>query len=77
METQKDPTLAKILKYILTGWPNEKFSGELLPYANKKDELTSEQNCILWGYRIVIPQKYRSEVLKELHYSHVGIVKAK
>lgn len=77
LHTRKDPVLAKILKYVLYGWPDIKFEKDIQPYANRKLELTSEQDCIMWGYRIVIPEKLRKIVLQELHSTHMGIVKMK
>lgn len=31
----------------------------------------------MWGYRVIIPQKLRKEILQQLHLSHLGIVKTK
>lgn len=31
----------------------------------------------MWGHRLVIPNKFREELLKELHSTHMGIVKMK
>ena len=36
-------------------------------------ELSCEQNCILWGSRVIIPQSFREKMLKELHWEHPGI----
>lgn len=46
-------------------------------FRNKSNELTVEYDWILWGYRTVIPQKLRKQILCELHLSHLGIVKTK
>ena len=40
-------------------------------------ELSVESDCILWGYRTVIPIKLREKILQILHQSHLGIVKTK
>jgi len=50
---------------------------QFIPFHNKSDELTVERDCLLWGYRVVIPSKLRSIVLEQLHESHLGIVKFK
>ena len=47
------------------------------PFKSRAIELTVEYNCVLWGYRVVIPQKLRELILKHLHSSHLGIVKTK
>ncbi len=44
---------------------------------NRKDELTTQQGCLMWGWRVVIPPKLRSRVLAELHTGHLGVVRMK
>lgn len=48
-----------------------------IPYCNKELELSVERGCVLWGYRVVIPHTLRKVVLRQLHESHLGIVKTK
>ena len=36
-----------------------------------------EDECLLWGIRVIIPQKFQVQLLKELHISHLGIVRMK
>ena len=36
-----------------------------------------EENCLLWGVRMIVPLKLRHHVLDELHLSHLGIVRMK
>lgn len=43
----------------------------------KRDELAVDEGCLLWGYRVMIPEKLKESVLRELHASHFGIVKIK
>ena len=54
-------------------WPKD-VDEQLKPFQHRRHELTVEQDCILWGYRVVIPKKLQEEVLLELHTSHPGIV---
>ena len=63
-------------RYTQSGWPNE-VDDILLSFWNRRTELTIEQGCLLWGIRVVIPQKLREAVLKELHKDHPGIVRMK
>lgn len=68
-----------IKRKLLFGW-NENISelkGEERVYYGKRDELSLESNCILWGLRVVIPKKLREPILQQLHESHFGIVKMK
>ena len=48
-----------------------------MPFWRRKDELTVEGECILWGMRVVIPSKWRDKVLDELHKGHPGVVRMK
>lgn len=43
----------------------------------KRDELIMEKGCLFWGYRIVIPERVKEIVVRELHASHFGTVKMK
>ena len=74
--TRYDPILGKVLHYTRYGWPDI-VPSELQPYFNRRNELTIESNCILWGIRVVIPNKFHKKVLNELHESHMGICKMK
>lgn len=77
-ETIKDVILKKVLDYTLHGWPNQtNVTDELRYYYLKRNELSVEENCILWGYRIIIPVSLRNSLLCELHTTHLGIVKMK
>ena len=39
--------------------------------------MTVEGNCVLWGMRVIIPDKWRKKVLNEVHRDHPGICKMK
>ena len=47
------------------------------PYYERRNELTVHQGCILWGMRVVIPNKLQDRVLEELHDGHLGVLKMK
>lgn len=36
-----------------------------------------ERECILWGYRVIIPKNIQDDVMAELHASHLGITRMK
>ena len=74
--TQTDDILSKVHKYITKGWPQQ-VDSVLKPYFEKKDELTVEGGCVLWGIRVVIPSKWREKLLNDLHRDHPGIVRMK
>lgn len=65
---------------VLSGkWPvsSKELSEDIKPYFNRKNELAIEQGMLLWGHRLVIPLKFREELLPELHSTHFGMVKMK
>nr|XP_024219289.1 uncharacterized protein K02A2.6-like [Halyomorpha halys] len=49
----------------------------LRPFIYRENELTVEQGCLMWGYRVIIPAKFQHAILKELHSSHLGATKKK
>ena len=49
----------------------------LVPYKNKREELSIHQGCILWGARVVVPSSLRDAVLTELHETHPRMTRMK
>lgn len=76
-ETQKDPVLAKVKQHVMSGWPKHVPDEALQPYVRRRYELTMENDCVHWGFRVVIPEKLQNRLLSELHDSHWGMVKMK
>ena len=74
--TCTDPILSKVLTCLRHGWPPG-VQDALMPFWRRRDELTVEGECILWGMRVVIPSKWRDKVLDELHKGHPGVVRMK
>lgn len=76
--TKKDPVLNIIFGYCLHGWPEKnEISDKFLNFYFKRDQMHLEHGCILWGYRVVVPEKLKSYLLNEIHLSHMGINKCK
>ncbi|XP_043266601.1 uncharacterized protein K02A2.6-like [Venturia canescens] len=75
-KTESDRTLNKVKNFVCNGWP-EKVDESLRKYKAKENELTVENGCLMWGYRVIIPEDLRKNLLKELHDSHLGVVKMK
>ena len=75
--TSHHPILSRVLHHIRTGWSTSNVDPLMQPYWNRRHELTSEQGCILWGIRVIVPHKFQHQVLEELHQSHSGIVRMK
>ncbi|KAL0860048.1 hypothetical protein ABMA27_010363 [Loxostege sticticalis] len=77
-ETGRDALLSKIYGFVMYGWPsNYAYDDVEKIYFNKKDHLHVDQGCLIWGYRIVVPNSLRSCIMKEIHEGHPGIVKMK
>ena len=78
VETAEDKILSLVMKYISEGWRAEVVKEEgLKPYLTRKNELSTEGGCVLWGGRVVIPEKLRQAVLEELHDVHPGVTRMK
>ncbi|XP_015112270.1 uncharacterized protein K02A2.6-like [Diachasma alloeum] len=75
-ESDKDPVIKKVMEYVLNGWPSDNRT-DLVVCECRKLELHVEKDCLMWGHRVVVPTSLRAMILKELHSSHMGIVKMK
>ena len=75
--TRRDPLLCRVLRHLREGWPNSCPDPALQPYFNKRQELTVQDGCLLWGGRVVIPPPGREPLLGELHGGHPGISRMK
>lgn len=75
-ETGRDSLLNKIKYYIVQGWP-ESVEDNLKVYKNKQELLSVEQNVVLYGHKIIIPENLQKSILEELHLNHLGVVKMK
>lgn len=73
---EKDQLYSKALKFTQTGWP-ENVSPDMEVYFKRKLQLTVEDECLMWGRRVVIPEACRGRVLHELHAVHDSIVRMK
>ena len=74
--TAFDRVLSKVCRYVKHGWPPE-VPDKLRPYLNRQHELTVEKGCVMWGIRVLIPEKLRKKLLRELHTDHPGATRMK
>lgn len=74
--TDRDPILSKVRRLILSGW-TEINDPDLKHYSTKRNELSVENGCILWGSRVIVPPQGRQLVVDLLHEAHPGIVNMK
>jgi len=75
--TQCSPLLATVIQYVLHGWPSKPDNGDQRLYFNRRQELSVDDNCLLWGTRVVIPPQGHNLLLDELHVGHLGIERMK
>lgn len=76
-ETRRDPTMARVLQAVMDGTVDKLIESGFETFRKKGNELSVDSGCVLWGYRAVIPEKFRKRILSELHRSHLGVVKTK
>ena len=69
-------TQCSVMLFTRSGWPLE-VSPEVKPFYHRRNELTVEGNCLLWGTRVVVPMKLQGTVLQELHRDHTGMERTK
>ena len=53
--TQVDPVLSRALEFVKQGWPQHVEDLRLQPFFNRQFELSVEQDCLLWGLRVMNP----------------------
>jgi len=72
-----DKTLARVLAF--TEWLEHSgvHDPDLKPYFIQHHDLSIEQDCLIWGLRVIIPPNLREPILKELHWSHPGVARMK
>ena len=62
---QRRKTLPRALEFAAHGWPDSiDHDKPLEPYFHRKHELSVEDNCLLWGRRVVIPADFETTYLK-------------
>ena len=75
--TARDPVLAKVIRFVQEGFPDRNDEIDFRPYFSRKNELSIQDGCLLWGARVVVPPSGRTKLLSQLHDSHTGIVRMK
>ena len=74
--TRRDVLLSKVVTHTKHGWPTE-IQDPLRPYWNRRHELTVEDDCLLWGSRVVVPKKLQEKLFNELRRDHSGMSRMK
>ena len=74
--TTSDPVLSQVRTWVREGWPN-KVTEALQPYKRKSTELSIEDDCVVWGTRVIILPAGSAKILAELHEAHPGSARMK
>lgn len=75
-EMKEDRVLKKIYNYVMNGWSGT-IEEKCKPYYSIRNELASENHCLFYRNRIVIPNKLKNRALEAIHEGHTGIVRMK
>ena len=71
-ETEKDPVLGQVKKYVSMGQFPETTDQKLQPYLRRRHELSLMYGCLQWGTRLIVPPPSHSPLLEYLHETHDG-----
>ena len=75
-ETAKDPILSQVMRFVKEGWPHA-FSEELKDFKKLENSLSTENGCVFYGLRVIIPSTLHNHILKLLHLGHFGMQRMK
>lgn len=73
--TRKDRVFSRLHDFIANGLQNYLTQSESVvkPYFVHRNELSVDKGCVMWGARVVVPEKFREQLLEELHDQHLGM----
>ena len=79
MKTKTDPELQAVFAMVKNGWPDTKVQ---VPVEAKlhwtfRDEVATADGLLFKGTRLIVPKSLRPEMLRQIHKSHLGIVKCR
>ena len=79
VKAKEDENYQSLKRYIIEGFPKDKrkIPLEILQYWSIRDQLSIDDDLILFDSKILIPEIARREVLNHLHSSHQGIEKTR
>ncbi len=77
--TATDSVLQAVCEKHIKGWPNKKRSLDrsLHCYWPMRDIISIQNDIVLMGEKIVIPQSFRKVILEKLHLAHQGVQRTK
>ena len=77
--TKADPMLQELTNIVLTGWPNsiQDLPHNVRSFWSCRDEISIDNGILMKGTALIIPHSLQHEILSQLHYGHLGIVKTR
>ena len=72
--TKEDVCLQMLNSIVLGGWPEHKEERPIAirDYWAIRDEISAQDGVLFKSQRIIIPKAMRPEMLRQIHYNHVG-----
>ena len=64
------------MRFVKEGWPHA-FSEELKDFKKLENSLSTENGCVFYGLRVIIPSTLCNHILKLLHLGHFGMQRMK
>ena len=79
ISTRHDPVLSKVMALLTAGWPEKdnNLEPEVQQFGRFRGGLQIVRGILMFGPRVVVPAKWRPQLLEELHISHQGVVRMK
>uniref|UniRef100_A0A1I7XH92 RNA-directed DNA polymerase n=1 Tax=Heterorhabditis bacteriophora TaxID=37862 RepID=A0A1I7XH92_HETBA len=76
--TRNDKLLSRIMEFTIEGnWPKITMDSPEWCFFNRRESLSTIQNCLFFGHRIVILGSFQRRVLLTLHEGHPGMSRMK
>ncbi|PIO77100.1 integrase core domain protein [Teladorsagia circumcincta] len=75
--TTEDDCLSQVLDHVVHNNWSKKPSPTVANYAHLRSDLSTQQGCLLFGSRIIIPPALQPTVMRALHEGHPGINRMK
>ena len=75
---QEDATCSQLITFVTQGWPaRHRIKGNLIRYWTERGEISVHKDLLLYGSRLLVPQRLRRETLQKIHRGHQGIRKCR
>eukprot|EP00914_Ancora_sagittata_P015152 GHVO01029710.1.p1 GENE.GHVO01029710.1~~GHVO01029710.1.p1 ORF type:complete len:1206 (-),score=132.44 GHVO01029710.1:398-4015(-) len=71
--TKEDSVLKEVSAYINSKWPDKVEDDTLSSFFSVRDELSTQNDLVFRGQRLVIPKQLQKKMLDDLHRAHQGV----